>query len=57
MGKDVFAMLKVPITLFVIILIIFPIGSGGAAGLWSAIAQEWKIDADMVALVIWNWVD
>ncbi len=51
MGKDVFAMLKVPITLFVIILIIFPIGSGGAAGLWSAIAQEWKIDADMVALV------
>ena len=51
MGKDVFAMLKVPITLFVIILITFPIGSGGAGSLWAAIAQEWKIDADMVALV------
>jgi len=51
MGKDVFAMLKVPITLFVIVLLLFPIGAGGAANLWSAIAQEWKIDADTVALV------
>ena len=51
MGKDVFAMLKVPTTLFVIILLCFPIGSGAAANLWSAIAQEWKIDSDTVALV------
>ena len=51
MGKDVFAMLKVPITLFVIVLLLFPIGSGAASNLWSAIAQEWKIDSDTVALV------
>jgi MFS family permease len=51
MGKDIFAMLKVPTTLFVIVLISFPIGSGAAANLWSAIAQEWKIDSDTVALV------
>ena len=51
MGKDVFAMIKVPTTLFVIILLCFPIGSGAAANLWSAIAQEWKIDSDTVALV------
>jgi len=51
MGKDLFAMLKVPTTLFVIVLLSFPIGSGAAANVWSAIAQEWKIDSDTVALV------
>jgi len=51
MGKDLFAMLKVPTTLFVIVLLSFPIGSGAAANLWSAIAQEWKIDSNTVALV------
>ncbi|MCW3092502.1 MAG: hypothetical protein JWP81_3571 [Ferruginibacter sp.] len=51
MGKDVFAMIKVPVALFVIILIMMPIGTGAAANLWSAIAQDWKTGADTVALV------
>jgi PAT family beta-lactamase induction signal transducer AmpG len=51
MGKDIFAMLKVPLTLFAILLLIAPIGTGAAANVWSAIAQDWKTDADTVALV------
>ncbi len=51
MGKDIFALLKIPVALFAMILIVLPIGSGGAANIWSAIAQDWKTDADTVALV------
>ena len=51
MGKDIFAILKIPLTLFVILLLISPIGTGAAANVWSAIAQDWKTDADTVALV------
>ena len=51
MGKDIFAMLKVPVALFTILLIMMPIGTGAAANLWSAIARDWKTDADTVALV------
>ncbi len=50
-GKDVLAMLKVPLTLFVIILILLPIGTGAAANVWAAIADDWKTGADTVALV------
>jgi PAT family beta-lactamase induction signal transducer AmpG len=51
MGKDILVMLKVPLTFFVIILIVLPIGSGAAANVWSAIAKDWNTDADTVALV------
>ena len=51
MGKDIFAMLKVPVALFAIILILMPIGTGALANLWSAIAQDWKTDANTVILV------
>lgn len=51
MGKDVFAMLKVPVALFVIILLLMPIGTGAAANLWSAIAKDWNTSPDTVALV------
>ena len=51
MGKDVLSMLKIPVVLFVIIMICLPIGTGAAANLWSAIANDWKTDADTVALV------
>ena len=51
MGKDIIAMLKVPVALFAIILLMMPIGTGAAANLWSAIADDWKTDADTVALV------
>jgi len=51
MGKDILAMLKVPVALLVIFLILLPIGTGAAANLWSAIAKDWHTSADTVALV------
>jgi MFS family permease len=51
LGTSLFAMLKVPVVLFIIILILAPFGSGGASNLWSAVAQDWKTDANTVALV------
>lgn len=51
MGKDIVSMLKVPVILFVIVLICLPIGTGAAANLWSAIAVDWKTDSNTVALV------
>ncbi|MES2328118.1 MAG: MFS transporter [Bacteroidota bacterium] len=50
-GKDLFSMLKVPVALFAMILILLPIGTGAAANVWAAIANDWKTDADTVALV------
>jgi PAT family beta-lactamase induction signal transducer AmpG len=50
-GKDIFAMLKVPVGLFVSILLLMPIGTNAAADLWSAIAQDWKADLNTVVLV------
>lgn len=50
-GKDIFAMLKIPAALLVILLVFSPIGSGAASNLWSAIAKDWNINADTVALV------
>jgi PAT family beta-lactamase induction signal transducer AmpG len=49
-GKDVFALVKVPVALFTLILICTPIGCGSASNLWSAIAVEWHVDADTVSL-------
>jgi PAT family beta-lactamase induction signal transducer AmpG len=51
MGKDMLEMLRVPVSLFVIILLCMPIGTGAASNLWSAIANDWKVSADTVALV------
>lgn len=51
MGKDILVMLKMPVVLFIIIMILFPIGTGAAGNLWSAIAVDWKVNADTVALV------
>jgi MFS family permease len=51
LGKDLLSMLKVPVTLFAIVLIIMPIGTGAMANLWSAMAEDWKVDADTVALI------
>ena len=44
-------MIKVPVTLFAIILVLVPIGTGAMANLWSAMAEDWKVDADTVALI------
>jgi PAT family beta-lactamase induction signal transducer AmpG len=51
MGEDIIAMVKVPTVLFIIIMICLPIGTGAASNLWSAIAVDWKTDADTVALI------
>ena len=51
MGKDLLTMLKIPIVLFVIILLLLPIGTGAATNVWSAIADDWKTNADTVALI------
>ena len=51
LAKDLVCMIKVPVTLYAIILITMPIGTGAMAGLWSAMADDWKVDADTVALV------
>jgi len=51
MGKDLFSMIKVPIILFVIIMLCLPIGTGAVSNLWSAIANDWHVSADTVALI------
>jgi len=51
MGKDLLSMIRVPVVLFVIMMLCMPIGTGAAVNLWSAIAADWKTDADTVALV------
>jgi MFS transporter, PAT family, beta-lactamase induction signal transducer AmpG len=49
-GKDILAMLKTPIVLFVVILFLMPIGTGAMSNLWSAISQDWKTDTETVVL-------
>jgi MFS transporter, PAT family, beta-lactamase induction signal transducer AmpG len=51
MGKDILSMLRIPIVLFTIIFICLPVGTGALSNIWSAIAADWKTDADAVALV------
>jgi len=51
MGKGILSLVKIPVALFVMFLVVMPIGTGASANLWSAIAQDWKTDADTVALV------
>ena len=51
LGKDLVAMVRVPAILFVMLLVLMPIGSGAASNLWSAIAGDWNTNADTVALV------
>ncbi len=51
MGKDLLSMIKVPIILFTIIMLCLPIGTGAASNLWSAIASDWQVNANTVALI------
>ena len=50
-GRDVWAVMRSRLGLLAFVLMVLPIGSGGASGLWSAIAGEWHAGADIVALV------
>ena len=51
LGKEIFGLIKIPVALFVMILIIMPIGTGAMANLWSAVAIDWKTGVDTVVLV------
>lgn len=51
MASEILAMIKIPVSLFVVFLVMMPIGSGAMSNLWSAIAQDWKADVSTVVLV------
>lgn len=51
MGKSILSMVKLPAALFAMVLVVTPIGTGAMANLWSAVAPDWKTDADTVVLV------
>lgn len=48
---DVWSLARSRLGFLVLILMVLPIGSGGASGVWAAIASEWRVGGDMVALV------
>ena len=50
-GRDFLALLRSPIALLVMVLVMSPIGAGGAINLWSAVAPDWRTSPDTVALV------
>jgi PAT family beta-lactamase induction signal transducer AmpG len=50
-AKDVWGVMRSRLGLLALVLMLLPIGSGGASGVWSAIAGEWHASADVVALV------
>jgi len=47
---DLIDMLKTPLTLFVMVLVMTPIGSGAVSYLWSAVGKDWHANADTIAL-------
>ena len=49
-GRDVLAMARSRIGFMAIVLMLMPMGTGAAAGLWSAVAHDWHAGADLVAL-------
>jgi len=51
LGRDIFSMLRVPISLFTIVLVMSPVGSGAMNNLWSAVAPDWHASPDTAALV------
>jgi MFS-type transporter involved in bile tolerance (Atg22 family) len=50
-ARDVWGVMRSRLGLLAFVLMLLPIGSGGASGVWSAIAGEWRAGADIVALV------
>lgn len=49
---DVWSVIKSRTGLLVIFLMLLPLGSGGASNFWPSIAGDWRVDADMVALIV-----
>jgi len=51
MAKDIFTMIKIPIVLFIILLICLPIGTGAFINLLTAVAKDWHVGVNTIALV------
>lgn len=51
LARDLLAMVKMAIPLLTIFLVASPIGAGAMNNLWSAVADDWRASADVVALV------
>ena len=51
MWRELLLMLKIPILLFVLLLVCMPIGTAGIANLWSAVAGDWHVSPITIALV------
>ncbi|MGH2563084.1 MAG: MFS transporter [Ginsengibacter sp.] len=51
MGKDIFALIKIPAALFVIFLVMTPVSSGAMANLRSAVAKDWETGVNTVVLI------
>jgi MFS family permease len=51
LGRDVWAVSRSRLGFLVLLLMLLPIGSGGAQGVWAAIASEWHAGAETVALI------
>jgi hypothetical protein len=50
-GRDFLDLVRSPMAIFVIAMVSSPIGSGAATGVWAAVAGDWRVGADTVALV------
>src|SRR5438105_12447573 len=48
---DILSMVRAAIPLFTIVLVCSPIGAGAMSNLWSAVAPDWNVTPDQVALV------
>ena len=49
--RDILSMVRAAIPLFTIVLVCSPIGASAMNNLWSAVASDWSVTADQVALV------
>jgi MFS family permease len=50
-ARDVWSVARSRAGLLVMILMLLPMGTGAAGGLWAAVAGEWRANADTVALI------
>jgi PAT family beta-lactamase induction signal transducer AmpG len=51
LGRDLLAMIRSAIPLLSLVLVASPIGAGAMNNLWSAVADDWRANANVVALV------
>ncbi len=49
--RDVWSVVRTRAGLLVIVLMLLPLGSGGAGGIMTVTAREWRVNGDLVALV------